>query len=153
MKKKIIMSPPGISGGSTAALIAASAVVFILLLSAGAGDTIEGIREGWKDVVPLDSILAGKFAGTWIHAALCAALAVRNYRSFRTEGQSIYVMKRVNSSSEIHVMSLAIPLIGAVIGFAAAIGLMYAYRGSYISASDFGQLTEYNTFSIWRALL
>ena len=153
MKKKICISPPGISIGSMAGIIAASIVVFILLMSVGATDVIEGIREGWKDPVPLDDILAGRFAGFWIHAALCIALAVRNYRSFRAYGQSLYVMKRTRSVSELHVMCLAIPLTGLIIGFACAVGLMYAYRGSYISAFSLGKLAEYNSFSFWRALI
>ena len=151
MKKKFRYTPPGVSIQSNAGILVIAAFVFMIIISPIiAGYAKEALW--YRDDVKLMDYLRGAFVSFWAYAAVCIAIAVRNYHSFRSLSQSIYTMKRAGSPAEIHRMCLTVPVIGLLAGLALAIIIMLIYRGSYMDEFSVGKLPEYNRLDIWRAL-
>ena len=102
MKKiKYLWSPPNIGPDSTAMMLALSILVFVIIVCAvSAGKAFE-IYSMTFDSFPrqtLMDVIGGTFGGFWVHAAVCAALIIRNYRSFYAPSSSVYLMKRIEKT-------------------------------------------------------
>lgn len=153
MRKKMAWNPPDIPAYRIIIELVVSIFLFVLILcSVQANNALE--RYVMMDGVSatLMDVIGGAFAGFWLHAAVCAALAIRNYKSFYTNSRSIYLMKRTGSRSEIHFMSLSLPVIGLIAGFILAVLMMLGCRGRCIEMDNFGDMQNC-ILDIWRALI
>lgn len=95
--------------------------------------------------------------GTFLLLPVCFLIAVvaviLNYRSFYRPTKSIYVMKRMSSSREMHRRCLAIPLIGMLLAILLCIGLGVFYYWVYKNYTLPVRLPDRITFSIGRTLV
>ena len=101
----------------------------------------------------LNELMRHSFTGFWGYAAVCAYFAVSNYLSFRISSKSWYVMRRVKSGAEIHVRSLAAPVLALVGGAILTAILMLLYIILYLYATPDKYLPAYAGFDLWGALL
>ncbi len=154
-KTKYLWSPPNIGPDSTAMMLALSILVFVIIVCAvSAGKAFE-IYSMTFDSFPrqtLMDVIGGTFGGFWVHAAVCAALIIRNYRSFYAPSSSVYLMKRIEKTYQMHLMSLSMPLTGLAAGFIIAVVMMLICRAKYMDLGWYGSL-ENCTLDIWRALI
>ena len=156
MKKKYLISPPGESISGTIAILVISAFVFILIW--GNVTTAPISEEDFRRLIyvggisRLGDLVQGSFIGFWLYAVTCAAIVIRNYHSFNAGSRSIYVMRRIKSPAEKHIMCLSLPVIGLIAGLLLAVIMMFSFKVEYIKAAGSGYPAEYYEFSIWRAL-
>ena len=157
MKKKYLMSPPGESISGTIAILVISAFIFILIW--GNVTTAPISEEDFRRLIyaggmisRLGDLVQGSFTGFWLYAVTCAAIAIRNYHSFSAGSRSLYVMRRIKSPAEKHIMCLSLPVIGLIAGLLLVVIMILIFRANYISAAGTQYPAEYYEFSIWRAL-
>ena len=164
MKKKIRIAPPGSAAGATVLMLIGSVFLFVYVFGSNAvvemGAFVNYVKqfgtappEYFQAQYSLSTILAGRFFGLWIHLAVCAALAVKNYAGFHTNSKSIYTMKRIASPLEIHRLSLLLPVTGALAGIVVTMLIMLELRGDYISVVPAGWPESYKILDLWRILL
>ena len=122
MKKKYFFSPPGERVSVMVAILVSVAILCVVISSVAMYSETAGFVTwkdwaGWTVKLPtFGEVIRGRFAAFWLYAAACAAMALKNYRSFRAQSRSDYVMKRIKSSAEKHFMCLSVPAIGLCAG-------------------------------------
>lgn len=164
MNKKYRLIPPGVAMDGEIAIIVLSIFVFLVLLSLPAFQDLNALAEYVKynyGIPPvyyegkysINDLIGGHFAGLWLHIAVCAALALRNCRSFHSPVRSIYTAKRSCGSKELSTMRFAVPLIGVLAGIAASAFLILIFYINYLHAVPESIPGSYKVLNIWRALL
>lgn len=97
----------------------------------------------------LDSCLLGFV----IIAVAVLFLIVYHYMYHYQGSKSIYLMKRLPNSRELHFRCITLPLTGAVISMLLAIILLFAYYGIYIACTPKECLTPGQWQKLWSVLL
>ena len=78
---------------------------------------------------------------------------ILNYRSFYRPAKSIYVMKRLNSGSELHRRCLAIPLLTVLATLAACVLLGLLFLLYYHGHTTPERLPDTISLNVWRTLI
>ena len=80
---------------------------------------------------PMTSLIQGAFAGFLLMGILAVAGIIYHYLFHKQGSKSIYLMRRLPNSMELHKRCLTLPLLGMVISLLTALLLFLLYYGIY----------------------
>lgn len=114
-----------------------------------------GKRYLWSDALmpTLDELLWGKLFGFAILVAGCIALAAGHYAAFYRESKSIYLMKRLEDSTELHRRCLTLPVLCLCCGILLFFTLVGLYALLYYRLTPAQCLPASQTLKLWRCIL
>lgn len=101
----------------------------------------------------LDELMEGKMAGFLILFCGCMGWVIAHYASFYRESKSIYLMKRLESASELHKRCLAVPGFCLLCGLILMGLLLLVYSLMYYNLTPAQCLPEPGPFELWRCIL
>ena len=125
----------------------------------GVVSTRPALPEGWsirvncRKVSDFGQMMRGTFLLLAVGFLIAVVAVILNYRSFYRPTKSIYVMKRLSSSREMHRRCLAIPLIGLLLAILLCVGLGLFYYWVYKNYTLPVRLPDRITFNVWRTLV
>ena len=165
--------PPGVDGarqimiGTTILLL--SAAVGVVAFAHRLYKTADYLNDNVGDIFNDNQILilhddrgeyfrwfgdftAGCYIGFSVLFVWCVILAIRNYRRFHGESQSIYLMKRLCDPWERHKRCLGLPVAFILLGFLTLMILLWVNWRMYAAFPPEQRLSGSIEFEIWRVL-
>ena len=138
MKKRDLSKyyPPGFdyerwNGFAVLALVILLLAVLITYIGMIYKDFHHQIFDPEKKMKLFSDILAGSFSAFWIFAACCALWAVMMRAYFSMYSNSIYIMKRLESRSELVVRCIAAPAAFIIAAFVLCVIMILLMRIHY----------------------
>ncbi|MCF0137472.1 MAG: hypothetical protein HUJ66_03805 [Oscillospiraceae bacterium] len=91
--------------------------------------------------------------GFWVVVGFCVILTAAHYMSFYRETKSIYLMKRLPETIELHKRCLTLPVLGILAGIILSVLLVCIYVLIYYIATPSQCLPGHISINLWRIIL